>query len=315
VALSILAAGDYPTFVDVDPKRGCLDSDQLRRVLRRGAKALVLTHLFGQDDQFDAHCELARESGAFVIEDSALILSDEKIRQKASSVTIVSFGRGKPLPLGGGGGMHIHDSNLKALHNDWASGLDVRAKFTSSDLLRGALRDSRTALITANAKARLMKSFGNSKHTASNESFKPLRLSIRASVCVKHRLIRSSIRKLADETRAALECYRDAFTEKGLGISETVGFRLPNEFAATALAIRCSPSERKTLLGELASQWIDCPRYWQYCVGEEMSQNEFPGARQLADSLLFLPLHSDVDREQARIVARTLKSYRVHAFN
>lgn len=315
VAQAVLAAGDQPRFIDVDPASGSLDSEKLGRALRYGAKALVLTHLFGWNDQFDAHCRLAASKGLIVIEDSALMLNERTFHRVIPTASVASFGRGKPLPMGGGGIIRIHDKTLLSLHDRWLSEPDRRTNFTVRNLLRGALRDSSAALRLANAGVRLRAWRRGGDGLTIDDDFTPRRLSDHASDCIQHQLQRSSISELAGVNRVALDNYRHAFASINSGIAESIGFRLPKGSVAPALALRCSPHVRESILAELALQWVDCPRYWQYCLGEEISGDRFPGSRQLADSLLFLPLHGAVDTSRAKTVARTLQGYQLQPFN
>jgi len=315
VAHAVLAAGDQPRFIDVDPASGSLDGEKLGRALRNGAKAVVLTHLFGWNEQFDAHCRRATSQGLIVIEDSALMLNEGTFHQDLPSASVASFGRGKPLPMGGGGAIRIHEKTLLSLHDRWLSEPDRRTMFTVKNLLRGALRDSSAALRVANVGMRLRAKRRGGEGPTLDDDFTPRRLSNLASDCIKHQLQRSSIRELAGVSRAALDSYRHAFASINSGLAESIGFRLPKGTATPALALRCSPHDRESMLAELALQWVDCPRYWQYCLGEEMSGDRFPGSRQLADSLLFLPLHAAVDTSGAETVARTLQHYQLQPFN
>ena len=315
VVYAVLAAGDQPQFIDVDPASGSLDSDKLGRALRYGAKAVVLTHLFGWDEQFDAHCRHATSQGLIVIEDSALILNEGTSHRNVPSASVASFGRGKPLPIGGGGKIRFYDKTLLSLHDRWLSEPDRRNTFAVVNFLRGALRDSSAALRLANVGVRLRARRRYGQAPTLDDDFTPRRLSDLASNCIKHQLQRSSICELAGVSQAALDSYRQAFASINSGLAKSIGFRLPKGTAAPALALRCSPHDRESMLVELALQWVDCPRYWQYCLGEEMSGDRFPGSRQLADSLLFLPLHRAVDTSGAETVARTLQRYQLQPFN
>ncbi len=315
VAYAVVAVGDKPVFIDVDPSSGSFDDRQLRRELGQGAKAIILTHLFGWNEQFDAHCRLALYEGAMVIEDSALVLTAWDLRREMPSARVVSFGRGKPLPLGGGGAIHFSDESLRADHCKWLRAADWRANFTYRSLWLGALKDSRISLQIARAALRFRAHKGGLTSTALHDDFAPRQLSLYASKSLEHGLLGACVRKVVDVNRAALEHYRNSLTGTHGAMLESLGRRVAGGLASPVVALRCRPPDRPSVLTDLVAKGVDCPRYWEYCLGEDMSRNGFPGARHLADSLLFLPLHGGVDALNAREVALSLRRHRLDPFS
>jgi dTDP-4-amino-4,6-dideoxygalactose transaminase len=72
---AIARIGARPLFVDIDPQRFTMDPLSLRAALAtpqgRGAKALVVVHLYGQAADMPAILEMARGHGLAVVEDCA----------------------------------------------------------------------------------------------------------------------------------------------------------------------------------------------------------------------------------------------------
>ncbi|MFU8831880.1 MAG: DegT/DnrJ/EryC1/StrS family aminotransferase [Wenzhouxiangella sp.] len=69
---AILACGASPVYADVDPDDGLLDPAQLLALARQsGARALIITHLYGRMASMRALMEQARQADLLVIEDCA----------------------------------------------------------------------------------------------------------------------------------------------------------------------------------------------------------------------------------------------------
>jgi len=104
---------DAPVLLyDVDPHTLAPELTQVRAALRRGAAAIVVAHLYGYPVDLRDVNRLAAEAGAVVIEDAAqaagAIVNDRPAGTQ-SSLTVLSFGRGKGLTGGSGGALLAHD--------------------------------------------------------------------------------------------------------------------------------------------------------------------------------------------------------------
>jgi dTDP-4-amino-4,6-dideoxygalactose transaminase len=93
---------------DVDPHTLGPDLAQIEGALRRGAAAVVVTHLYGYPVDVAAVSRLAVEMGAVVIEDAAQG-AGATVHGRAvgtfGSLAVLSFGRGKGLTGGSGGAL------------------------------------------------------------------------------------------------------------------------------------------------------------------------------------------------------------------
>ena len=97
---------------DVDPQTLTPDLAQVETVLRRGAAAIVVAHLYGYPVDVAAVSRLAAETGAIVIEDAAQAAGATLHGRAAGSfgsLAVLSFGRGKGLTGGSGGALLAHD--------------------------------------------------------------------------------------------------------------------------------------------------------------------------------------------------------------
>lgn len=68
---AILAVGATPMYVDIDSNSLLLSIEDLRRLINREIKAIIVTHLYGQAAPVDEVLNLAAEYGIPVIEDCA----------------------------------------------------------------------------------------------------------------------------------------------------------------------------------------------------------------------------------------------------
>ncbi len=105
-------AGAPVLLYDVDPQTLTPDLAQVETVLRRGAAAIVVAHLYGYPVDVAAVSQLATETGAIVIEDAAQAAGATLHGRAAGSfgsLAVLSFGRGKGLTGGSGGALLAHD--------------------------------------------------------------------------------------------------------------------------------------------------------------------------------------------------------------
>jgi len=105
---------DAPVLLyDTDPHTLAPDIASLRAVLRHGAAAVVIVHLYGYPVDLAEVNRLAAQAGAVVIEDAAQAAGatlDDRRAGTLGSLAVLSFGRGKGLTGGSGGALLAHDA-------------------------------------------------------------------------------------------------------------------------------------------------------------------------------------------------------------
>ncbi len=101
---AVLYAGATPVLVDLEAERPWMSLTQLQRKLGEQTVAVIAVNLFGIAERIEAIQQLAHSVGATVLEDSAqgFPQAGEHDYWRADTV-VVSFGRGKPVSLLGGG--------------------------------------------------------------------------------------------------------------------------------------------------------------------------------------------------------------------
>jgi dTDP-4-amino-4,6-dideoxygalactose transaminase len=108
VAAAAVKAGLRVALYDLNPRTFQPDIEDVRRKINTGTLAIVGQHLLGVPADITGLTELAHQNGICCIEDSAQLLDrcdTVSVRRMPADYTVFSFGRGKPLPLGGGGAL------------------------------------------------------------------------------------------------------------------------------------------------------------------------------------------------------------------
>ena len=122
VAASVAKAGLKIRVYDLDPVTLQPDLSSLWKSASEKTLAIIFQHLFGIPTPFDELRQIAESIGAYLIEDAAQALGgsiDDHRLGTIGDFSIFSFGRGKPLPAGGGGA-------LIGKNVDVLSGLDLK---------------------------------------------------------------------------------------------------------------------------------------------------------------------------------------------
>jgi len=97
---AVLHAGARPVLVDIEPDQPRLSLRALSEAVSGDTVAVIAVHLFGLRERVESIRAIVRPVGAVVIEDSAQGF-DPGLWQ--SDLVVLSFGRGKPVSLLGGG--------------------------------------------------------------------------------------------------------------------------------------------------------------------------------------------------------------------
>ena len=112
VATAAVGAGARISLYDIDPSTLGPALESLERVLKRGARVVVISALYGLPVDWDAAMELLVRYGAIAVEDAAQ--GDHatwrgRILGSLGPISVLSFGRGKGWTGGGGGALLIRD--------------------------------------------------------------------------------------------------------------------------------------------------------------------------------------------------------------
>ena len=107
-------AGARPVLVDIGVEDPGYDLERLEQALSGNVVAVVAVNFLGIRERVETLAELAHRHDAWLIEDSAQwypeLASGEKNSLSPADAMVLSFGRGKPASLLGGGALLLKDS-------------------------------------------------------------------------------------------------------------------------------------------------------------------------------------------------------------
>jgi len=141
---AVVFAGANPVLVDFESNRPWLDLTELKNKITDKTVAIIAVNLFGIPERFNDIREIIRDREIILIEDSAQYFPSSKQDFRwQGDLTILSFGRGKPVSLLGGGAVICSDSKLyqylpvveSILDSRFAANLKFRLKSTAYNLL------------------------------------------------------------------------------------------------------------------------------------------------------------------------------------
>ena len=124
VAASVAKAGLKIAIYDLDPRTFAPDMDSVKAKLSENTLAIIFQHLFGIPTPIDGLRQISDGIGAYIIEDAAQALGGTLNGRPLGTMGdfgFFSFGRGKPLPIGGGGAFIGKDADV-------LSGLNLNPK-------------------------------------------------------------------------------------------------------------------------------------------------------------------------------------------
>lgn len=280
----IALLGLKPVFVDVDPKTYCMSPQSVRNAVSSRTKAIIPVHLFGQNADMETLLTIAKEHNLFVVEDACQSIGAEYTfsngRQVKSgcmgTVGCTSFFPSKNLGCYGDGG----------------------AIFTNNDALADEIR--------------CIANHGMHKRYHYDRIGVNSRLdSIQAAVLdVKLNYLDSYI---ASRQRAAT-FYDAAFSRCQL---ITVPARNPQStHVFHQYTIQLAESiDRDALKAALNEKGVPAMIYYPIPLhlqkaysGEGYKIGDFPVAEWLSQSVLSLPMHTELDGEQLQCITDTVLS-------
>lgn len=111
---AILYAGAKPVLIDVEYQRPWISLSELREKISENTIAVVAVNLFGIPERLREISKICKLNNLCLIEDSAQAfpdMSDKRFWQ--GDFIVLSFGRGKPVSVLGGGAVLCNDADLK----------------------------------------------------------------------------------------------------------------------------------------------------------------------------------------------------------
>jgi len=110
---AVIFAGARPVLVDMEVGRPWFDLDAMKAVLNPRTAAIIGVNLFGISERWFELRALAKHAGVVLIEDSAQYFPGENEGVSwQGDLVVLSFGRGKPVSLLGGGAVLSRNNML-----------------------------------------------------------------------------------------------------------------------------------------------------------------------------------------------------------
>jgi len=297
VAASVAKAGLKLKVYDIDPKTLQPDFDSLRNSTSTKTLAIICQHLFGIPTPVDEFEEIAQKAGVPLIEDAAQAMGgsiDGHSLDTIGDFSIFSFGRGKPLPLGGGGALVGKDE-------------DVLSEIKFKQQKQGY------AQIVATAAAQLLSSplfywIPEILPLGLGETIFDPNFKVSAMHPVMQNLAENSMDILNDlntHRRHIAKTYVDAFDHKNIFLVSEETTPIYTRFPLMA-GLRQIPKELKRLgVRRMYPKAIaDEETIKPYLVEQEVST---PGASEIAQNLITLPTHLRVGEKLAIDIANMTK--------
>lgn len=273
-----------PVLVDVDADTFNMNIDALKKAITPKTKAIVPVHLFGQCANMEAIMKIAKEHNLFVIEDNAQAIgadytfSDGTIKKSGTigNVGTTSFFPSKNLGCYGDGG----------------------AIFTNDDDLAHIIRG--------------MVNHGMYKRYYHDVVGVNSRLdSIQAAV-LKTKL--PLLDSYCDARRKAAEYYSNAFASNPNIITPTTSDFTTHVFHQYTLQI--TNGKRNELHQHLLDNNIPNAIYYPVPLhaqkaykDERYNEDDFTVTNQLIDTVISLPMHTELDQEQLEFITKTILQF------
>jgi dTDP-4-amino-4,6-dideoxygalactose transaminase len=277
-----------PVLVDVDPRTFNIDLEAIKQAITPKTKAIVPVHLFGQCAQMEEILEIARENDLYVIEDTAQAIgadytfSDGTVKKAGTIGTIgtTSFFPSKNLGCYGDGG----------------------AIFTNDDDLAHTIRG--------------MVNHGMYKRYYHDVIGVNSRLdSIQAAVL---RLKLPHLDDYCNARRQAARYYNQGFrdnpniltpiTEKCGEICDTCNCHVFHQYTLKITNGRRDAVHQHLLEKDIPNAiYYPVPLHRQKAYRDERYREEdFTVTNELSDTVISLPMHTELDKEQQDLIIKTV---------
>ncbi len=289
-----MGAGAEPVLVDVYPDRWGYDLEALEKTLDDGFAAIVAVNLLGLGDNADVLRRFADKHGARLIQDSAQSLPRTPPKWVGDYV-VLSFGRGKPLNLLGGGLLASSLGTKEPLQNERPADTGNRLTW----FLRASLFNVATDRRLLPWVYRLTGyRTGGTRYRAPVPTVESPAVTRVAGCCLPgYRATPSySIARYAP----LLGRWKSLGIRR-LCVANAPGQEAPMELLRLPL-IAASQDGRDRMLVDLNGYGLGVTSLYQVSLPDIRdvpsgisAQGPFPGARSLATRLLTLPTHAQVD--------------------
>jgi dTDP-4-amino-4,6-dideoxygalactose transaminase len=271
-----------PVLVEVDPDTFNIDPQAIVRAITPATKAIVPVHLFGQCADMEAIMKIAKEHNLYVIEDAAQAIGafytfPDGTQKRAGTIGTVgttSFFPSKNLGCYGDGG----------------------AMFTNDDALAKRLK------MIANHGQTVQYSFDDIGCNSRLDNMQAAILDVKLKYLDEYCAARQKVAAFYDKALAGL---KNAKTPVRAANSTHVF----HQYTLTLAAGKDRDAVRKTLAdsGIPTMVYYPKPMHQQKAYASpRYSDQDFPISIRLGNSVLSLPIHTEMPQEQLDYIAKTI---------
>lgn len=313
VVSAIISAKATPLFIDVDDQTGTPPEKTFIEACERyQAVAIIATHMFGNPPQVENLIPFCRTKGIHVIEDAALS-TPAFITDMSSSnypdATIVSFGKGKLFSLGIGGLLMEH---LKAESTESCIPyINQKPNSDNETDLKGLLSMytyiSPFWIFQVHIISWLKRLTNRKRKTKPfyPETILGNKLSPLAERIIKCLITPEAYLKNLSHSQFINHIYSRKL--KPTKLIHIPSITQPDNFIAPHYPI--STPKKQELHRHLAQQGFDTGTYFNYCIGQLVTQNPFPNSECFAQQALLLPNHKGMTESKANELAQIINRW------
>lgn len=292
VPAAVVKAGYKVNLYDLDPQTFQPDFDDIRRKINSATVAVIGQHLLGVMANIEELADLAREKDIICIEDSAQFLpsnSSDGSTELFADFALYSFGRGKPLPLGGGGALVAKTFKGISLLEEKIGGVKPSSSNCLIPLAVQVLSHPRIYW----ALEKLPFGLGE---TIFNPNFEV------AAMSLCHR-------RLGAECLSSINLLNDHRVIISKIYNETLGSKAKTVYPYIRYPIFVKDLEENSKLARLGVRYL-YPNVLCQLQPLKKSLNErsekLPGAIRISKELITLPTHLGIDEKIAKYISQTI---------
>ena len=315
---TILAAGNRPVFVDIDPTDFNMDLGALRPALTPRTRAVIVTHLFGYEADVEAVRAIVGDERVLIVEDCAqkLMARPDRPLCLRGDVGMCSFGINKELCTVQGGVMVTNSAELYRRLRDY----------------RDAQMDHKTVRLRLRRWARLLADYvvfrrrpygalyrlgvaGETNRLDYQTRFEAARLlddHATALLDLQGRVGLVQLRKL-ETVVARRRAIAELYTRE---LEGTPGIILPPLRPDATFAyytLRVPRRQALDLRGRMLQHGVAIDETYEYALPllqpyRRYADGAFPGAAEAARQVVNLPIYPHLSLDEARYVAQCLRA-------
>tara|TARA_B100002003_G_scaffold182027_1_gene170215 strand:+ start:38920 stop:40089 length:1170 start_codon:yes stop_codon:yes gene_type:complete len=308
---AIVAQSARPVLVDLLPDRPVMNTEKLAEALSKATVAVIAAGFLGVPERLSEVGNICESHGIWLIEDAAQCFPPDCAREPFADCAVLSFGRGKPINLMGGGALLVRSD-----HGDAANGIfaELPEESVTIDWKWTLKRNIFNFLLSRFG-------YGSLRRVPflglGSTEYKPLKSIRRCYLPLG--LLSAGIRSAVSRPSVAEEYYR------ALSFLDSRGWVLfmhnpAEELAGPApLTLRyglLAPDRntRDRVVSMLNSRGIGANAFYEKTLPDisgvngllKVNSANYPNAVHFADRLLTLPSHEDVAERDIEVIAAVL---------